>query len=135
MTKQTNHNHHGERPCRRRHHNLNPKSHLSIPRLRPDADASSSIRKAGDFRNAWTVLTTGTTIKIPQCAPSQCIIQPYHFTYGVYKDLAAEVGASVGQLYAFNPTYNISTDGPGTGPILSIPFNCTLLSSNYTVES
>lgn len=106
------------------------KFHVTI-----DALTSQFSDEAGDFRNAWTVLTTGTTIKIPQCAPSQCIIQPYHFTYGVYKDLAAEVGASVGQLYAFNPTYNISTDGPGTGPILSIPFNCTLLSSNYTVES
>ena len=106
------------------------KFHVTI-----DSLTSQISDEAGSFRNAWTVLTTGTTLKIPQCAPSQCIIQPYHFTYGTYKDLAAEVGATVGQLYAFNPTYNISISGPGTGPILTIPFNCTLLSSNYTVES
>lgn len=64
MTKQTNHNHHGERPCRRRHHNLNPKSHLSIPRLRPDADASSSIKKGKLIACVFLERKDGTCIEL-----------------------------------------------------------------------
>lgn len=64
MTKQTNHNHHGEKPCRRRHHNLNPKSHFSIPRHRPDADASSSIKKGKLIACVFLTRRDGTCIEL-----------------------------------------------------------------------
>lgn len=64
MTKQTNHNYHGERPCRRRHHNLNPKSHFSIPRHRPDADASSSIKKGKLIACVFLTRRDGTCIEL-----------------------------------------------------------------------
>lgn len=64
MTKQTNHNHHGEKPCRRRHHNLNPKSHFSISRHRPDADASSSIKKGKLIACVFLTRKDGTCIEL-----------------------------------------------------------------------
>jgi LysM domain len=82
--------------------------------------------------DAYSVIPVGNNLKLPQCSPSQCIIQPYSFTYGTYKDLAAQVGTTPGQIFAFNPTYNHS-DGPaGTGPVITMPMKCELLSSNYT---
>jgi LysM repeat protein len=81
---------------------------------------------------AQTVLPIGRMIKIPQCYPSQCIVQPYRHVYGTYKDLAAKVGSTVGQIFAFNPGYNYSHATPGDGPVLTIPMNCTKLSDRIT---
>ena len=79
-----------------------------------------------------TVLDEGKTLKIPQCSPSQCIFQPFEFTYGVYKDLAPLYGTTVGQIMALNSQYNHSEGAVGTGAVITLPMNCTLLSSNYT---
>ncbi|PWY88839.1 hypothetical protein BO94DRAFT_422061, partial [Aspergillus sclerotioniger CBS 115572] len=54
-------------------------------------------------------LNVGQFIKVPQCDPSQCIIQPYRFTWGVYKDLADKYDTTVGQIMMLSPTYNYSS--------------------------
>ncbi|GMF19761.1 unnamed protein product [Phytophthora lilii] len=59
-------------------------------------------------------------------------VQPYHFTYGTYKDLVEEFGASVGQIIAYNPTYSHSSATAGEGPVLTIPMGCKALSDNVT---
>lgn len=83
------------------------------------------------------VLAAGQFVKIPLCDPSQCVIQPYLFTGGVYKDLADKYGSTVGQIMMLSPTYNYSTyaiSGRSPPPV-SVPINCTLLDSNYTALS
>jgi len=80
-----------------------------------------------DESQADVVLTESQFIKIPSCYPSQCILQPYKFTYGTYKDLAEKYGATVGQIIAYNPTYSHSEAETGEGPVLTIPINCTAL--------
>ncbi|OJJ45155.1 hypothetical protein ASPZODRAFT_679089 [Penicilliopsis zonata CBS 506.65] len=77
----------------------------------------------------------GQVIKIPQCYPSQCIVQPGEFYYGTYKDLAAMLGTTPGQLMAFNPTYNHTTASQGQGPWISFSMDCMPLSDNVTAVS
>lgn len=78
---------------------------------------------------------TNQVIKLPQCSPSQCVVQPREFIYGTYKDLAAKLDTTPGQLMAFNPTYNHTVAPQGEGPILSMVMNCVLLSNNISVIS
>ncbi|EGZ30141.1 hypothetical protein PHYSODRAFT_553277 [Phytophthora sojae] len=85
-----------------------------------------------DESQADVELDAGLFIKIPSCYPSQCTLQPYKFTYGTYKDLAEEFGASVGQIIAYNPTYSHSVADTGDGPVLTIPMDCKALSDNIT---
>lgn len=80
-----------------------------------------------DESQADVVLAESQFVKIPSCYPSQCILQPYKFTYGTYKDLADKFGASVGQIIAYNPTYSHSVAEAGDGPVLTLPMNCTAL--------
>lgn len=84
---------------------------------------------------ATDVLTPGQFVKVPLCSPSQCILQPFQFTYGVYKDLAEEYGTTVGQIMMLSPTYNYSeyTVNGNVPPTIDLPINCTALSSNVTV--
>ncbi|KAF2667464.1 hypothetical protein BT63DRAFT_480426 [Microthyrium microscopicum] len=90
-------------------------------------------RRQGGNITVTTPLNPGMTIKIPQCSPSQCVVQPYHLTYGTYRDLAARVGTTVGQIMAFNPGYTTSQAEVGEGPVLTIPMDCTALSTNMTI--
>jgi hypothetical protein len=82
--------------------------------------------------DAYSVIPVGNNLKLPQCSPSQCIIKPYSFTYGTCKDLAAQVGTTPGHIFAFNPTHNHTYGPAGTGPVITVPIDCELLSSNYT---
>lgn len=81
------------------------------------------------------LVETGQSIKLPQCSPSQCTVQPGQFIYGTYKDLAVKLGTTPGQLMAFNPTYNHTTAAQGEGPVLSMVSDCVLLSTNVSVIS
>lgn len=85
--------------------------------------------------SATDVLDAGQFVKIPLCDPSQCVIQPYSFTYGVYKDLAEEYNTTVGQIMMLSPTYNYSeyTVNGNSPPTIGLPINCTALSPNITV--
>ncbi|KAJ5112776.1 hypothetical protein N7532_000821 [Penicillium argentinense] len=88
--------------------------------------------------SANTTLPVGKFIKVPQCSPSQCIIQPYSFEWGVYKDLAEKFDTTVGQIMMLGPTYNYSTTAfskDSTYPSIDLAINCTLLSNNVTVLS
>ncbi|KAK8179788.1 uncharacterized protein BKA78DRAFT_384157 [Phyllosticta capitalensis] len=92
----------------------------------------------GGVTNGSQVLEAGQFVKIPQCSPSVCQLQPYSFGSegpGVYKDLAEKYATTVGQMMMLSATYNYSGNAlqGGTPPPISIPINCTLLSSNYTV--
>lgn len=89
-----------------------------------------------DDTAADEVLAADQDLKIPQCSPSQCILTPFKFVYGTYVDLAAQYNTTVGQIMALNPSYNYSAEtDPTQGPVISLPVNCTALSSNVTVIS
>ncbi|KAJ5970378.1 Peptidoglycan-binding Lysin subgroup [Penicillium vulpinum] len=79
-------------------------------------------------------LPVNSFIKIPQCVPSACTITPFHFTYGVYKDLAEMFGTTVGQIMAFNGGYNYSSATDEEAPWLTVPTGCTNLALDVTVE-
>ncbi|KAI9932011.1 hypothetical protein ASPWEDRAFT_739914 [Aspergillus wentii DTO 134E9] len=104
--------------------------------LRLNITTESVMKYQHGNYNATDVLETGQFLKIPQCSPSQCIIQPYSFKYGVYKDLAEKYGTTVGQIMMLSPTYNYSslvhTSG-GTPPPIDLAINCTALSNNVTI--
>ncbi|KAJ9317106.1 hypothetical protein DTO271D3_2396 [Paecilomyces variotii] len=84
---------------------------------------------------ATTPLAPGQFVKISICYLSKCVVQPYSFKYGVYKDLAEKFGTTVGQIMMLSPTYNYSSSAlrGETPPSINVAINCTLLSSNYTV--
>ncbi|KAJ4386536.1 hypothetical protein N0V93_009433 [Gnomoniopsis smithogilvyi] len=88
--------------------------------------------------NASAVLEAGQFVKVPLCSPSMCSYEPFQFDETVpqvYKDLADEYGATVGQFMMLSPTYNYSQSAY-TGqspPVIDLPFNCTALSSNVTI--
>lgn len=89
-------------------------------------------------QSANETLPVSQFIKVPECSPSQCIIQPYSFEWGVYKDLADKYGTTVGQIMMLSPTYNYSSlafSSGGTAPPIDLPMNCTTLSNNITVIS
>lgn len=80
-------------------------------------------------------LEPGKFVKVPLCAPSRCVLKPYQFSAGVYKDLAEEFGTTVGQIMMLSPTYNYSSQAflpGGTFPPINVLTNCTQ-SSNVTV--
>ncbi|CAN9260888.1 unnamed protein product [Alternaria alternata] len=87
-------------------------------------------------QSADAVIAADTQIKIPQCSPSQCTVQPYKFTFGTYVDLANELNTTVGQIMSFNPTYNYSSKTDvDDSPIISLPMNCRNSTGNITVIS
>jgi LysM repeat protein len=85
--------------------------------------------------DAYSVIPTGNNIKLPLCNVSQCIVQPYEFLFGTYKDVAEQLGTTPGQLMAFNPGYNHSGYSATAGPIIAGPMKCELLTADYTVVS
>ncbi|KAK4940571.1 hypothetical protein LTR10_019330 [Elasticomyces elasticus] len=97
-----------------------------------DALFNGSSRMLPDGANASTILEVGQALKVPQCYPSVCEVEPYTMQLEVYKDMAAKFGTTVGQIMGFNPSYNHSAGG---GPTLTIPMNCRLLGDNYTIIS
>lgn len=100
----------------------------------PSSSLSSSSSSAPISVDA--LLDIGRGLKIPQCSPSSCQVQPYRFVYGTYVDLAAAFNTTVGQILAFNPTYTFSaaTD-VSKAPVITLPSDCKPLSSNITVIS
>lgn len=100
---------------------------------------TSGSTKHGGSSSPNETLPTGQFVKAPLCSPSQCVIQPYTFKYGVYKDLAEKYGTTVGQIMMLSPTYNYSNhDSSSTDssyPSIDLPINCTALSNNVTVIS
>lgn len=95
----------------------------------------SLMEKSSGNATAKTVLQPGQSVKVPLCEPSQCILQSYTFSFGVYKDLAEKYGTTVGQIMMLSPIYNYSTSvvNGESGPTIDLPINCTALSSNTTV--
>ncbi|CAI7614170.1 unnamed protein product [Penicillium palitans] len=80
-------------------------------------------------------LPANTFLKIPQCVPSVCHVTPFHFTYGVYKDLAEKFDTTVGQIMAFNGGYNYSDSASDADAAwISVPMGCTNLALNVTEE-
>ncbi|KAL4897514.1 hypothetical protein BDV59DRAFT_197806 [Aspergillus ambiguus] len=85
---------------------------------------------------ATDILPVGQFLKVPLCEPSQCVIKPYSFKWGVYKDLAEKFGTTVGQIMMLSASYNYSSvafSAGGTYPPINILVNCTTLSNNVTV--
>ncbi|TGO44294.1 hypothetical protein BCON_0553g00010 [Botryotinia convoluta] len=81
------------------------------------------------------IITAGSLMKLPQCSPSECSVQPIQFKYGVYKDLAEKYNSTVGQLFGFNTGYRYSSSIESLSPVLTIPMNCRPTSDNITIIS
>ena len=81
----------------------------------------------------YTVLESGQTVKIPLCSDSRCVIETFGFWYGTGPDLASTYSTTVGQIMALNAGFNHSDGGAAPGAALTLPVNCTVLTSNITV--
>lgn len=97
-----------------------------------------AVDVVADGADSTTVLAAGQFIKVPLCYPSMCSYEPFQFDETVptvYKDLADQYGATVGQFMMLSPTYNYSQSSytGQTPPTIDLPFNCTALSNNITV--
>lgn len=100
-----------------------------------DIAAISADTTALNVASVDDIITAGSQIKLPQCSPSECTVQPIQFTYGVYKDLAAQYNSTVGQMFGFNTGYRFSNAVTSLSPVLTIPSNCQPLSNNITIIS
>ncbi|GLA11511.1 hypothetical protein AnigIFM62618_005477 [Aspergillus niger] len=103
-------------------------------RLNITVEALSATAQGG-VSDPDALVQVGNELKVPQCSPSVCKVEPYHFTYGTYQDLADKIGSTVGQIMAFNPTYNHSDVARGQGAVVTLPKNCRNLGDNVTVIS
>ncbi|KAL4808786.1 hypothetical protein BDV18DRAFT_157724 [Aspergillus unguis] len=88
----------------------------------------------GGAASATEVLAAGQYVKVPLCEPSECVLKPYEFSEGVYKDLADRFGSTVGQLMMLSPTYNYSQSlmEESGYPTVNVLVNCTV-GRNVTV--
>lgn len=104
-------------------------------RLNISTESLTSHALGDQTVSATDELDPGRFVKVPLCQPSQCVLKPYQFKAGVYKDLAEEFGTTVGQIMMLSPTYNYSSQAfmpGGTFPPINVLVNCTE-SSNVTV--
>lgn len=88
----------------------------------------------GMISSTTEIIPANSWIKIPQCMPSVCSVTPFHFTYGVYKDLAEKFDTTVGQIMAFNGGYNYSDHSDAEAAWITVPLGCVNLSLNVTEE-
>jgi hypothetical protein len=121
----------------RLYYTVNGDTYERIALKRLNITVESLMGNSMGNQSASDALEPGQYVKVPLCSPSQCVIQPYTFTYGVYKDLAEEYGTTVGQIMMLSPTYNYSSSAysGATSPSIDLAINCTALSSNITVIS
>ncbi|KAJ6034550.1 hypothetical protein N7499_001755 [Penicillium canescens] len=106
---------------------------IALYKLNVTVDTIWSQAK-GMISSTTEVLPAGTWLKIPQCVPSVCSVTPFHFTYGVYKDLAEKFGTTVGQIMSFNGMYNYSDHTAAEAAWITVPMGCTTLALNVTEE-
>ncbi|KAJ5851560.1 uncharacterized protein N7529_010945 [Penicillium soppii] len=88
----------------------------------------------GMISSTTEVIPANSWIKIPQCVPSVCSVTPFHFTYGVYKDLAEKFDTTVGQIMSFNGGYNYSDHSDAEAAWITVPMGCVNLALNVTEE-
>ncbi|KAL4950984.1 hypothetical protein BDW69DRAFT_186833 [Aspergillus filifer] len=103
-------------------------------RLNITVDSLMAMVLADEAAGENDELEAGNFVKVPLCSPSSCTIEPYEFTWGVYKDLADRFGTTVGQIMMLSPTYNYSSGAfapGGTFPPINVLTNCKL-GSNAT---
>ncbi|KAE8316078.1 hypothetical protein BDV41DRAFT_584318 [Aspergillus transmontanensis] len=104
--------------------------------LRLNITVDALMGDMGEGTTATDELPVGQFIKVPLCEDTTCVIKPYSFTWGVYKDLAEEFGTTVGQIMMLSATYNYSSlafSAGGTFPPINILMNCTQPGKNVTV--
>ncbi|RAK94854.1 uncharacterized protein BO80DRAFT_489211 [Aspergillus ibericus CBS 121593] len=94
-----------------------------------------SATAQGGVTDPDTPVQVDNFLKVPQCSPSRCTVEPLLFTYGTYKDLAEKSGTTVGQIMALNPTYNHTDAARGEGAVITLPGKCETLGGNGTVIS
>ncbi|KAJ5461384.1 uncharacterized protein N7458_002936 [Penicillium daleae] len=107
---------------------------IALYKLNVTVDTVMSEASEVEISSATEEIPAGTFIKIRQCVPSACTITPFHFTYGVYKDLAEKFGTSVGQIMSFNGGYNYSDHSDAEAAWITVPMGCANLALNVTVE-
>lgn len=88
----------------------------------------------GGILSTMEEIPARTFIKIHECVPSACNVTPFHFIYGVYKDLAEQFGTTVGQIMSFNGAYNYSDHSDAEAAWITVPMGCTNLALNVTEE-
>ncbi|KAJ5381326.1 uncharacterized protein N7496_003754 [Penicillium cataractarum] len=107
---------------------------IALYKLNVTVDTVMSEASEAGISSATEEIPAGTFIKVRQCVPSTCTITPFHFTYGVYKDLAEKFGTTVGQIMSFNGAYNYSDHSDAEAAWITVPMGCTNLALNVTVE-
>ncbi|KAL4959771.1 uncharacterized protein BDV14DRAFT_193512 [Aspergillus stella-maris] len=98
-------------------------------RLNITVDSLMAMVLADEAAGDDEQLEPGNFVKVPLCSPSSCTIEPYEFTWGVYKDLAERFGTTVGQIMMLSPTYNYSSAAfaeGGTFPPINVLTNCSV---------
>jgi hypothetical protein len=119
----------------RLYYTVNGDTHDIVAR-RLNITTDSLIGQDESNTSTTDALPVGQFLKMPLCEPSECVIKPFSFEFGVYKDLADKYGSTVGQIMALSPTYNYSSIAfmpDGTWPPISVAYNCKPLSDNITV--
>lgn len=107
---------------------------IALYKLNITLDTVWNKAKEMGYSSPYEELPAGTFLKIPQCVPSACTVTPFHFTYGVYKDLAEKFGTTVGQIMSFNGAYNYSDHSNAEAAWITVPMGCTNLALNVTEE-
>lgn len=79
---------------------------------------------------------TDAQVKILQCSPSQCQLQPFSLNTTDLVSLAAQYNTTVGQIEAYNPGGPFG-EALNTSmlPVIAMPMNCVNLSDTITTIS
>ncbi|KAJ5689175.1 hypothetical protein N7462_003567 [Penicillium macrosclerotiorum] len=107
---------------------------IALYKLNVTVDTVFSEAQQVGISSITEEIPAGTFIKVKQCVPSSCTVTPFHFTYGVYKDLAEQFGTTVGQIMSSNGGYNYSDASDASAAWITVPMGCTNLALNVTEE-
>ncbi|EKG12579.1 Peptidoglycan-binding Lysin subgroup [Macrophomina phaseolina MS6] len=69
------------------------------------------------------VIEVGQLVNVPVCPETQCFIQPYVYHNATLVQLAADYGATVGQILSLNANFN-GTGAPTPGQTITLPSRC-----------
>lgn len=104
---------------------------------------------ADKFKVAYSTIQTGQStvtdvnevltdaqVKIYQCYPSQCTLQPFYLQTQDLAALADAYNTTQGQIEAYNPTGPFGeTLNSSAWPVIAMPMNCVNLSDTVTIIS
>lgn len=118
-------------------HTFTPRTNDTIASIATLFQVAYSAIETGQtvYPDVNTVVTDGQ-VKIEQCFPSQCEIQPFYLQTTDLAALAAEYNTTEGQIRAYNPTGPFDeVINTSAYPVIAMPMNCVNLSSTVTIGS